>query len=464
MRGGRLLHCFALVLVLASSCRVEPTVGRLLDAAVADATPDATRASFVVTAGGPGADVARSIALDAAGNIFIAGSYSGTAQFGAHALTATHAHESFVAKLDPSGSFSWVVSVGGTAKQKPQAVAVDTSGDVHIVASFAGTSQLGHASLSATGSADLVVAKIDGAGRVVRATAAARGSVDLEDGVGIAVDGAGAVTITGGFSQSASFGDHTVTSKGGADVFVARLDPSGRFSSAASAGGDGRDQANAVVVDAAGGAFVVGAFSGVAQFGSKTLDAGKTKNPLQPWRSGCFVTRVEAAREFVWAKPVASAPDSTCTSIALAGGLLVVGTTYELGFVGTARPFAARLDLAGGITWVASEAFAPRDELAPTRGNAVALDADGNGIIVGVIAPTTNVLASDVFLSRLDRTGEMTLIAVGGGPGDDLGLAIAVDPKRSLYVAGSFSGAAQLGRTSVSAAGSDAFVWKARLP
>ncbi len=127
-----------LVLALAlAACQRDALIGNALSDARLDGA--APRAPFVRTAGGEGADAARAIALDGEGNIYVAGSFSGTARFGEHALLAMHAHESFVAKLDPRGAFQWVVAVGGTANDKPQALAIDREGKPRPLPSSAAT-------------------------------------------------------------------------------------------------------------------------------------------------------------------------------------------------------------------------------------------------------------------------------------------------------------------------------------
>ncbi len=462
-------HRLALVLVLAGACRVEPTVGSFLDATIADATvADATPASVVVTAGGPGADVARSIALDRDGNIYLAGSYSGTAQFGAHALSATHAHESFVAKLDPRGKFLWVRAIGGTAKERPQALALDRDGNPHVVAAFGGTLSLGKKTHAATGPADLVVAKLDPDGQVLRSVSAPRGVHDLEDGIGIAVDGAGRTTISGGYWSTARFGSKVLTSAGLEDVFVARLDPQEfAWVWAATAGGKDADRGNAVAVDETGSSFVAGFFSGEARFGETLLDAGRSLHPLDPLGApqwGCFVAKLDAGGSIVRASPVISASGfsattSACNALAIGKG----GTLAVTGSAGSA-PFVAQLQPDGTIAWITSEGFPDGDGRTPKRGNGIALDAAGAMRVAGSLAPY-NSLTSDVLVAGLDPAGTVRWSLLAGGAGEDFGNAIALDAAGAAYVAGSFSKAARFGDETVqSAGGSDAFVWKVKAP
>ena len=74
--------------------------------------------------------------------------------------------------------------------------------------------------------------------------------------------------MTGHFTGSIGFGATTLTSSGGKDVFVAKLDPNGQFLWAKAAGGFGDDQglgiAVAPEVDGSGNmaVYITGVFAG----------------------------------------------------------------------------------------------------------------------------------------------------------------------------------------------------------
>jgi hypothetical protein len=437
-----------------AACRLDAPLGN----PPADARVDGTgpRASFVVSAGGPGADVARAIALDREGNIVIAGSFQGTARFGGHELRATHAHESFVAKLDPDGRFLWAVSLGGTAKAKPQALALDRDGSPHVIAAFTGTVTLGSAELVATGSADLVIAKLDASGRFQWAIPAPRGSwnVSEERGLGIAVDVAGRVTITGGFRDTATFGATVLTSAGADDVFVARLAPDGRFLWAVPAGGDDVDQGNAVAVDASGRCHVAGFFTEVASFGATTLDAGLPDLiELPPPASrtwSCFVAELDGGGNFLRTRTVAS-PASSCNGIALGPA-----AAFVTGAAG-GSPLVARLDADGTVPWVVLKEFPVAGS--PRRGNGIAVQ--GGAVVMTGELPPYNSNVADLLVGRLDSGGKNLETTSHGGTGEDRGFAVALDAAGNALVAGAFSGSARLGEHERrSAGGTDAFVWK----
>ncbi len=66
------------------------------------------------SAGSPGMDSLNGLTLDSNNNIYVVGNYSGIAEFGANAVTSSNgSQDGFVARMDFSGSWKWVKSMGG---------------------------------------------------------------------------------------------------------------------------------------------------------------------------------------------------------------------------------------------------------------------------------------------------------------------------------------------------------------
>jgi len=97
---------------------------------------------------------------------------------------------------------------------------VDNAGNSYVTGSFEGTASFGDITLTSSGGMDIFVCKLDNAGNFLWA----KNSGDYEDsGFGIAVDNDGNQHVTGYFSGTASFGTTTLTSSGGYDIFIAIL-------------------------------------------------------------------------------------------------------------------------------------------------------------------------------------------------------------------------------------------------
>jgi hypothetical protein len=69
--------------------------------------------AFIAAAGGTSDDNASSAAVDALGNVYVAGGYSGTATFGNTSKTSKGDSDIFVAKYNANGVLQWVQSAGG---------------------------------------------------------------------------------------------------------------------------------------------------------------------------------------------------------------------------------------------------------------------------------------------------------------------------------------------------------------
>ena len=91
-------------------------------------------------AGGTGTDESNSIARDAAGNLYITGSFTGQAQFGEGAaaitLTAIGNSDIFLAKYDSSGALLWAKGMGGSGSDLGAEVEVDAAGNILVTGRF----------------------------------------------------------------------------------------------------------------------------------------------------------------------------------------------------------------------------------------------------------------------------------------------------------------------------------------
>ena len=88
----------------------------------------------------------------------------------------------------------------------------------------------------------------------------------------------GGFIVTGFFYGTASFGSTTLTSAGGWDCFIAKLNADGSYAWAKSAGGTGDDYGSGISSLSDGSSIVTGTFSGTATFGSTTLTSAGSED------------------------------------------------------------------------------------------------------------------------------------------------------------------------------------------
>ena len=250
---------------------------------------------WVKKAGGTGYDGGLGIEVDASGNSYVTGDFSGTVTFGSTTLTSRGNSDIFVAKLDSSGNWLWAKKAGGKGYDKGHGIAVDAVNNSYVTGIFEGSATFGSTTLINKSSEyyyDIFIAKLDSSGNWLWAQNA--GGTGSDWGNGIAVDASGNSYVTGYFDSDATFGSTTLTSNGGYDIFVAKLDSSGNWLWAKNAGGTGTDWGNGIAVDASGNSYVTGYFLSTATFGDITLTSyGGTD---------IFIAKLDSSGNWLWAK------------------------------------------------------------------------------------------------------------------------------------------------------------------
>jgi hypothetical protein len=237
------------------------------------------------TVGGNGFEEAYGIALDSQGDAYVVGSYaSASLTFGTSTVTHQGGSGSdiFVAKIDSNGTWVWAAGAGGSGADSAAGVAVNGSGEVFVAGNFrSSVADFGTTTLNNGGGADAFVGKLDTSGVWVWAKSAA-GNLD-ETFYGCAVDAGGNVYVAGHSSSALlTLGSDTLTGAGGSDFLVGKLDSTGVWIWARSAGGSGNDYINAAGIDANGDMRIAGYFQ------SATLNFGVTNLTIETRVIGCL--------------------------------------------------------------------------------------------------------------------------------------------------------------------------------
>ncbi|WP_303312706.1 T9SS type A sorting domain-containing protein [Hymenobacter sp. BT730] len=174
-----------------------------------------------------------STATDAAGNVFLAGTFWGQVSIGTTPLEGRNGGV-FVTKVNPTtGQFVWVLQAGN-AQGEIRSVSLALGGhNVYLAGSFSGK-QVSFGSVVLQNqswteeSSDLYVARITDSGNSAHfewALQAGGGGHDLASA--IAVQGS-TLFVGGSFHYTVPFGAFTLTSAGSSDLFVAKLEDTGR--------------------------------------------------------------------------------------------------------------------------------------------------------------------------------------------------------------------------------------------
>lgn len=257
---------------------------------------------------GTGDERGMDITTDTAGNVYVTGYFTGTADFDPGPdtanITSSGGYDIFVCKLDADGNYVWARNLGGVGTDYGRGVAVDASGNVYVTGQFSGMADFDPgpdtASLTSVVGYDVFICKLDSEGNYVWAKS--WGGVGIDQGRSVAVDGDGNVYTTGGFQQVVDFdpGQNVVnlTSNGGFDIFVSKLDSSGNYVWARSIGHTGAgDNGNDLVVGNTG-IYIAGSFQGSVDF-----DPGSNVANLVSHGDGdAFVCKLDTAGNYQWAR------------------------------------------------------------------------------------------------------------------------------------------------------------------
>jgi hypothetical protein len=215
--------------------------------------------------GGSSPDEANAIAVDRSGDAYVAGNTRSSDFPLMQPLQAALAgsEDAFVAKLNRTGSaLVYSTYLGGGDVDEANALAIDWAGNAYVAGQTDSTDfpTVDPIQASNAGSGDAFAAKLNPRGSALKySTYLGGGRSDIA--YGIAVDMTGNAYVVGDTS-SADFPTARALQpalSGDVDAFVAKLDRNGRaLAYSTYLGGSGSDTATAIAVDAAGDAYVAG--------------------------------------------------------------------------------------------------------------------------------------------------------------------------------------------------------------
>jgi hypothetical protein len=359
--------------------------------------------------GGTSSDYGFSVDTDAAGNVYLAGYFYNTVNFGGSTLTSKGGPDIFLASFDSTGKHRWSKGFGGTSSDLAYGVAADSSGNVYITGYFYNTVLFGGStSLTSKGYYDIFLAAFDTNGKYRWAKGfGGTGTSSYDYGYGIATDGSGNVYITGYTYGGLTFGGATLTGKGSYDIFLASFTPSGTHRWSKLFGSSSSDYGYALATDASGNVYLTGMFYNSINFGGGTLSS-KGSNDT-------FIASFTSAGAHRWSKSFGGsqyeygygidADDKGNVyftgmfygSVNFGGGTLTSKGSYDL--------FMASYTSSGAYRWARSHGSTSSD-----YGRSIAADAKGNVYGTGYFYYTVDfgggpltASSTDIYLVKLKQ-------------------------------------------------------------
>lgn len=400
--------------------------------------------------GGSDNDGTRAIAVDSAGNIYVAGSalsinlphtggsFQASYHGGSMAGQTDFGGDAFVAKYTPAGALSYVTYLGGNGDDGATAIAVDSTGNAYVAGftqstdfpttSGAFQTRYGGASINPTGTTfgDAFVSKLNATGTGLLYSTFLGGSLD-DKATAVAIDSGGnayvgGTTLSANFPTSNAFqpaykgtsGQPPLCSGCGplmvnGDGFLAKVNPTGSgLVYSTFFGGAADDAITSLALDGSNNVYVGGSTLSAdfpvlnafqAKFGGSSTLANQ---PVVVVGDG-FISKFDTTGKLSYSTYLGGSADDVVMGIAVdsTGAVYATGFTVSANFPVSAT--AAQKTAKGPARITAQRGFAWGDAF------------------VAKLAPAGNSLVYSTYL---------------GGSADDAGMAIAVDSTGVAYVVG----------------------------
>lgn len=443
---------------------------------------------------GGGDEYGNAVTADASGNVFSTGEFTQIADFDPSAAVfnltpVSNSRDIFISKLDANGNFLWAKSIGGAGLDAGTSIATDAAGNVYVTGYYINSIDFdpgpGTFMMGTSGYQNFIL-KLDTDGNFVWAK-----NINAEFSAAfITTHSSGFVYVTGYFEGSADFdpgpGSFIISipnSLGDGDVYVLKLDLDGNFVWARNLGDpSGPSRPSHISVGPSGEVLTSGSFQSTADF-----DPGLgTFNLVSTGSSDGFISMLDQNGDFVWAVSIGGASlDKVAGAEADASGnTLAAGTfagtvdfdpglgTTNLTSAGSTDIFVLKLNTLGNLLWATRTGSTGADEA-----NAMSVDAIGDIYTTGYFRGTVDFdpgagiknLASagnqDIFIQKLDGSGNVLWATRTGSVGTDIGNAIHSDASGNIYLNSYFYQTADFdptcGVTNLSSVGStDVFIQK----
>lgn len=357
--------------------------------------------------GSSSSDYGKAIAVDAAGNVYVAG-YSETT-WGLPIHPYTGSHDAFVAKLSSGGCLVWHTFLGGTSNDEASGIAVNSSGEVHVV----GTSyaEWGSPIRLIQGLHDAFVAKLNSSGYLVWNTFL--GSTGGDNGNAVAMDTLGNIYIVGESEDVWWEAPSPIRQYSGCwDAFAAKLDSTGVLQWHTFLGSSNDDFGQSIALDVAQNVYLTG------------YSSDSWESPIRP-HSGdkdAFVAKLDGTGLVLWNTFLGSTYYDNGNGVAADahGSIYVTGTSFATWaspfrpYSGEVDAFVAMLDGNGVLKW---NSFLGSEF--GEYGRAIAVDAPGDVYVGGEgagawgspVRPHTN--DSDAFVAMIFSSRGPSLVFGG---------------------------------------------------
>jgi len=357
---------------------------------------------FCKTIRGPENEWGNSLIQTSDGGYAIAGT---TTSFGAGLSDA------YLVKLDANGNLQWTKTIGGKEFEDGYALIQTADGGYAIA---------GQTNSFGAGGYDVYVVKLD-----------ANGNLQWTKTIGGKKEDVGLMSLIqtsdGGYAIAGatnSFG------AGNGNVYVVKLDANGNLQWTKTIGGPGDEIGFSLIQTSDGGYAIAGS---TFSFGAGDEDV--------------YVVKLDANGNLQWTKTIGGPKREWGSSLTQTadGGYAIAGTTTSFG-AGGEDVYVVKLDASGNLQWTKTIGGKKED-----AGISLIQTSDGGYAIAGY-TKSFGAGGEDVYVVKLDASGNLQWTKTIGGENDDRGFSIIQTSDDGYAIAGS--------TTSFGARGRDVYVIK----
>ena len=317
----------------------------------------------------------------------------------------------------------WIKEFGSPGPDYIQGIVCDPAGNICITG-YTESSLSGNRHI---GGVDMFVAKYDANGRELWTRQL--GTVESDQGAALAGDTLGNIFVTG--HTYGSFDGKT--NAGGADIFLIKLEPSGKILWIKQFGSSESDYGFSVTSDKDGNAYVVGD------------TYGKLTGTRNYGEADVFIMKFDPSGDRLWSAQfgTAFAEHTKMVMVESSGNIFITGDTSGVLEPKTAFGgydiFLAKYNPYGDKLWLKQIGTAAND-----FSGGVAGDSTGNiyvsGETKGQVQGKTSKGLGDIFLARFDANGQKIWSRQIGSRASDSSLGLAIDGTGAICIAGDTTG------------------------
>lgn len=446
-------------------------------------TTFAQNVQWAKASGASGNDVATSVTTDASGNAYVTGWFRNSLTLGSNTLVSKGNDDIFVYKSDSDGVIQWAFSHGGIGEDRGYGIKVDASGNIYVTGHFSGTDSVSSSVvLVSKGQTDLFVAKYNSSGTLQWASSGGSTSADRVNGM--TMDANNNVYIAGwygnfggpgGGTTTATFGSSSITTVGQQDGFAAAVNSSGSWQWATNIGGRQRDVAFDIFFNSRNNTLTVaGSYSDTMNVSASTLRSNGSSDAffvvLGSGKGNILNGLGVGGRQLDNGYAVGQDVNGNLyLGGTFTGSIVIGGKTYTANATGN-DAFLISLDKNYGIRWSEVLSGSGNENI-----NKISGDALGNVFITGNFSSTTltvggisltNKGGNDAIVINIDSMATINWVSHLGGTGNDDSRQVAVW-NENQYVVGAFNATGSVGGTAtvgtqtlVAKDSSEAFLYK----